>query len=159
MAQFKVADITESIISGVSKSLAKILLPRVRKMIREEMDRGMKDIMLEVIRSQSQQQVIEASPPRSSGPASTQTAKEGITKRQARARDRARQIVERSGMTNDPLMDMVINAGDRQEEEDLKIERQLSLPMVESKDISAGQAVDPSQIDFSDRLAKLGISE
>ena len=34
MAQFKVADITESIISGVSKSLAKILLPRVRKMIR-----------------------------------------------------------------------------------------------------------------------------
>ena len=158
MAQFKVADITESIISGVSKTLAKILLPRVRKMIREEIDRGMKDVMLEVIKSQGAGRVIEAVSQSPAAPASTQTAKEGITKRQARARDRARQIVERNGMTNDPLMDMVINADDRQEEEDLKMEHQLALPMVESKDIGAGaQAVDPSQIDFSDRLEKLGI--
>ena len=161
MAGIRAADLTSTIVEGVSKALAKILLPKVRKMIREEIDRGMKDIMLEVIKSQGAGRVIEASPQQSADPAaSTQTAKEGITKRQARARDRARQIVERNGMTNDPLMDMVINADDRQEEEDLKMEHQLALPMVESKDISAGtQIVDPSQIDFSDRLEKLGINE
>lgn len=160
MAGIKAADLTSTIIEGVSKALAKILLPKVRKMIREEIDRGMKDIMLEVIRSQGAGQVIESGSQQAAGPASTQTAKEGITQRQARARDRARQIVERNGMTNDPLMDMVINADDRQEEEDIKMEHQLALPMVESKDISAGtQIVDPSQIDFSDRLEKLGINE
>jgi len=160
MAGIKAADLTSTIIEGVSKALAKILLPKVRKMIREEIDRGMKDIMLEVIRSQGAGQVIESGSQQAASPSSTQTAKEGITKRQARARDRARQIVERNGITNDPLMDMVINADDRQEEEDIKMEHQLALPMVESKDISAGtQIVDPSQIDFSDRLEKLGINE
>ena len=90
MAQFKVADITESIISGVSKALAKILLPRVRKMIREEIDRGMKDIMLEVIRSQGSTQVIEAA---AAGPASIQSAKETIAQRQNKSRQRARKII------------------------------------------------------------------
>ena len=58
MAQFKVSDISESIVSGVTKSLAKILLPRVRKMIREEINRGMKDVMLEVIKAQGSRQVV-----------------------------------------------------------------------------------------------------
>ena len=153
MAQFKVSEISESIVSGVTKSLAKILLPRVRKMIREEINRGMKDVMLEVIKAQGstslQEQAISES---------TNTAKEIITKRQARARDRARQIVERNGMSDDPLMDMVINAEDQQEEQALQLQQQIAGPMVESKQIQPGaEAVDPSQIDFSDRLEKLGI--
>lgn len=153
MAQFKVADITESIISGVSKSLAKIILPRVRKMIREEIDRGIKDIMLEVIKTQRiaplQERTISES---------TKKAKESVTKRQARARDRARQIVERSGITNDPLLDMVINAEDAQEDQHLQLEHQMAQPMVNSNEVSAGsQITDPSQIDFTDRLEKLGI--
>ena len=116
MAQFKVSDISESIISGVSKSLAKILLPRVRKMIREEIDRGMKDIMLEVIKAQGTTQISETSQP-----SSTTSAKETIAKRQNKARERARQIVERSG-SNDPLLDMVVNADAPQEEAELKIQ-------------------------------------
>ena len=104
MAQFKVADITESIISGVSKSLAKILLPRVRKMIREEMDRGMKDVMLEVIRSQRTTQVVESAPAQ---PASIKNAKETIAQRPSSSKQRARKIIERNGQSNDPLLDKV----------------------------------------------------
>ena len=158
MAQFKVADITESIISGVSKSLAKIILPRVRKMIREEIDKGIKDIMLEVIKAQRIDPLQDRPLQERAISESTKKAKESVTKRQARARDRAKQIVERSGITNDPLLDMVINAEDAQEEQHLQLEHQMAQPMVDSNEISAGsQITDPSQIDFTDRLEKLGI--
>ena len=152
MAQFKAADITESIISGVSKRLAKIILPRVRKMIREEIDRGMKDVMLEVIKSQGATQISDT--PQL---ASTISAKENIAKRQHKARDRARKIIERNG-SNDPLLDMVVNAEDPQEEQQIKIQEQLEQPMVSSRDVDSGDAIMPENIDFGDRLEKLGIS-
>tara|TARA_Y100000034_G_C6870331_1_gene397256 strand:- start:761 stop:1201 length:441 start_codon:yes stop_codon:yes gene_type:complete len=145
MAGIRASDLTSAIVEGVSKSLAKILLPKVRKMIREEIERGMS------------QMIVEAAPQNNTA-SSTQAAKETIAQRQARARDRARQIVERNGMTGDPLMDMVINAEDQQEEQALQMQYQLEAPMVESKQVQPGaEAVDPSQIDFSDRLEKLGI--
>ncbi len=155
MAQFKVADITESIISGVSKALAKILLPRVRKMIREEIDRGMKDIMLEVIRSQGSTQVIEAAP---AGPASIQSAKETIAQRQNKSRQRARKIIERNGNSDDPLLDMIINAEDPQEIQNIKLQEQIEQPMINSKEIDKGDMTMPENIDFNDRLEKLGIA-
>ena len=145
MAGIRASDLTSAIVEGVSKSLAKILLPKVRKMIWEEIERGMS------------QMIVDAAPQNNTA-SSTQAAKETITQRQARARDRARQIVERNGMTGDPLMDMVINAEDQQEEQALQMQYQLDAPMVESKQVQPGtDAVDPSQIDFNDRLEKLGI--
>lgn len=154
MAQFKVAEITESIITGVTRSLAKIILPKVRKMVREEIDKGMKDIMLEVIKSQGPGQI----PIQENGvTSSTKTAKASITQRQQRTRDRAKALVERSGI-DDPLLDMVVNAEDMQEEQQLQMESRLSEPMVDSKDVQPGNGVsDPSLINFEDRLEKLGI--
>ena len=154
MAQFKVSDISESIVSGVTKSLAKILLPRVRKMIREEINRGMKDVMLEVIKAQGSRQVVE----QSSVASSTAVAKETIANRQNRSRERARAIVEKAGRSDDPLLDMVINAEDPQEENELMMQEQLEQPMVDSKEVQRGDTVSPENIDFNDRLEKLGIA-
>ena len=155
MAQFKVADFTESIISGVSKSIAKILLPRVRKMIREEMDRGMKDVMLEVIRSQRTTQVVESAPAQ---PASIKNAKETIAQRPSSSKQRARKIIERNGQSNDPLLDMIINAEDPQEQQHIKLQEQMEEPMVSSKSVEKGDVIMPENIDFNDRLERLGIA-
>ena len=154
MAQFKVSDISESIVSGVTKSLAKILLPRVRKMIREEINRGMKDVMLEVIKAQGSRQVVE----QSSVESSTAAAKETIASRQNRSRERARAIVEKAGRSDDPLLDMVINAEDPQEEKELMMQEQLEQPMIDSKEVQRGDIVSPENINFNDRLEKLGIA-
>ena len=154
MAQFKVSDISESIVSGVTKSLAKILLPRVRKMIREEINRGMKDVMLEVIKAQGSRQVVE----QSSVASSTAVAKETIANRQNRSRERARAIVEKAGRSDDPLLDMVINAEDPQEEKELMMQEQLQQPMIDSKEVQRGDIVSPENINFNDRLEKLGIA-
>ena len=154
MAQFKVSEISESIVSGVTKSLAKILLPRVRKMIREEINRGMKDVMLEVIKAQGSRQVVE----QSSVESSTAVVKETIAKRQNRSRERARAIVEKAGRSDDPLLDMVINAEDPQEEKELMMQEQLQQPMIDSKEVQRGDIVSPENINFNDRLEKLGIA-
>ena len=154
MAQFKVSDISESIVSGVTKSLAKILLPRVRKMIREEINRGMKDVMLEVIKAQGSRQVVE----QSSVESSTAVVKETIAKRQNRSRERARAIVEKAGRSDVPLLDMVINAEDPQEEKELMMQEQLQQPMIDSKEVQRGDIVSPENINFNDRLEKLGIA-
>ena len=154
MAQFKVSDISESIVSGVTKSLAKILLPRVRKMIREEINRGMKDVTLEVIKAQGSRQVVE----QSSVESSTAVVKETIAKRQNRSRERARAIVEKAGRSDDPLLDMVINAEDPQEEKELMMQEQLQQPMIDSKEVQRGDIVSPENINFNDRLEKLGIA-
>ena len=124
-------------------------------MIREEIDRGMKDIMLEVIRSQGSTQVIEAAP---AGPASIQSAKETIAQRQNKSRQRARKIIERNGNSDDPLLDMIINAEDPQEMENIKLQEQIEQPLVNSKEIDKGDMTMPENIDFNDRLEKLGIA-
>tara|TARA_R100000808_G_C2151955_1_gene161201 strand:- start:4561 stop:4998 length:438 start_codon:yes stop_codon:yes gene_type:complete len=144
MAGLRASDLTAAIVEGVSKSLAKILLPKVRKMIREEIKRGMDQIISEGTFS-------------SAAPASTQAAKETIAQRQSRARERARAIVERAGRIDDPLLDMVINAEDPQEEKELMMQEQLQQPMVDSKEVQRGDVVSPENINFNDRLEKLGI--
>ena len=122
-------------------------------MVREEINRGVKTMMVEI---QSQNMVSE----NKNSFLSTSQAKNSIVERQQRARERARAIVEKKGGPIDPLMDMVINAEDPTEEQRIQEQRQLSQPMVNTKDVIAGgdaAGVNPENIDFSDRLERLGI--
>jgi len=153
MAQLRLSDLSNAVVEGVTKSLVKILLPKMKKMVREEINRGVKTMMVEI---QSQNMVSE----NSNSFLSTSQAKNSIVERQQRARERARAIVEKKGGPIDPLMDMVINAEDPTEEQRIQEQRQLSQPMVSSKDVIAGgdaAGVNPENIDFSDRLERLGI--
>lgn len=153
MAQLRLSDLSNAVVEGVTKSLVKILLPKMKKMVREEINRGVKTMMVEI---QSQNMVSE----NSNSFLSTSQAKNSIVERQQRARERARAIVEKRGGPIDPLMDMVINAEDPTEEQRIQEQRQLSQPMVNSKDVVAGgdaAGVNPENIDFSDRLERLGI--
>lgn len=153
MAQIRLSDLSNAVVEGVTKSLVKILLPKMKKMVREEINRGVKTMMVEI---QSQNMVSE----NNNSFLSTSQAKNSIVERQQRARERARAIVEKKGGPIDPLMDMVINAEDPIEEQRIQEQRQLSQPMVRSKDVIAGgdaAGVNPENIDFSDRLERLGI--
>ena len=59
MASIKSSELSEAIINGVSKNIAKLVLPRIRKMVKEEIDRGMKEVMLEVIKANSNNTIRE----------------------------------------------------------------------------------------------------
>ena len=156
MPQLKMTDLSKVITEAVKKSVSKMLLSRVRKIVREEIDRGMKQVMVEVIKSQNQSMNEQSK----SFLSNTDQAKTSIVQRQQKARERARAIVEKKGGPIDPLMDMVINAEDPNEEKQIQEQRQLNRPMVSSKDVMPGgdaAGLDPLNIDFSDRLERLGI--
>ena len=156
MPQLKMTDLSKVITEAVKKSVSKMLLSRVRKIVREEIDRGMRQVMVEVIKSQNQPMTEQPQ----SFLSNRDQAKTSIVQRQQKARERARAIVEKKGGPIDPLMDMVINAEDPNEEKQIQEQRQLNRPMVSSKDVVPGgdaAGLDPLNIDFSDRLERLGI--
>ena len=156
MPQLKMTDLSKVITEAVKKSVSKMLLSRVRKIVREEIDRGMRQVMVEVIKSQNQPMTEQPQ----SFLSNTDQANTSIVQRQQTARERARAIVEKKGGPIDPLMDMVINAEDPNEEKQIQEQRQLNRPMVSSKDVVPGgdaAGLDPLNIDFSDRLERLGI--
>ena len=156
MPQLKMTDLSKVITEAVKKSVSKMLLSRVRKIVREEIDRGMKQVMVEIIKSQNQTMTEQPQ----SFLSNTDQAKTSIVQRQQKARERARAIVEKKGGPIDPLMDMVINAEDPNEEKQIQEQRQLNRPMVSSKDVVPGgdaAGLDQLNIDFSDRLERLGI--
>ena len=156
MPQLKMTDLSKVITEAVKKSVSKMLLSRVRKIVREEIDRGMRQVMVEVIKSQNQPMTEQPQ----SFLSNTDQAKTSIVQSQQKARERARAIVEKKGGPIDPLMDMVINAEDPNEEKQIQEQRQLNRPMVSSKDVVPGgdaAGLDPLNIDFSDRLERLGI--
>ena len=156
MPQLKMTDLSKVITEAVKKSVSKMLLSRVRKIVREEIDRGMKQVMVEIIKSQNQTMTEQPQ----SFLSNTDQAKTSIVQRQQKARERARAIVEKKGGPIDPLMDMVINAEDPNEEKQIQEQRQLNQPMISSNDVVPGgdvAGVNPENIDFSDRLERLGI--
>tara|TARA_R100000005_G_scaffold20530_1_gene8798 strand:- start:87 stop:557 length:471 start_codon:yes stop_codon:yes gene_type:complete len=156
MPQLKMTDLSKVITEAVKKSVSKMLLSRVRKIVREEIDRGMRQVMVEVIKSQNQPMTEQPQ----SFLSNTDQAKTSIVQRQQKARERARAIVEKAGGPVDPLMDMVINAEDPNEEKRIQEQIQLNQPMVSSNDVVPGgdaAGVNPENIDFSDRLERLGI--
>ena len=150
------SELTELIAEQVTKDVARKIVPKLRKVVREEIDRGMKQVMVEVIKSQNKTMTEQPQ----SFLSNTDQAKTSIVQRQQKARERARAIVEKKGGPVDPLMDMVINAEDLNEEKQIQEQRQLSQPMVNSNDVVPGgdaAGLDPLNIDFSDRLERLGI--
>ena len=150
------SELTELIAEQVTKDVARKIVPKLRKVVREEIDRGMKQVMVEVIKSQHKT-VNEQS---KSFLSNTDQAKSSIVQRQQKARERARAIVEKAGGPIDPLMDMVINAEDPNEEKRIQEQIQLNQPMVSSNDVVPGgdaAGVNPENIDFSDRLERLAI--
>ena len=151
MASIKSSELSEAIINGVSKNFAKLVLPRIRKMVKEEIDRGMKEVMLEVIKANSNNTIRETV----SSP-NVSAAKNVVAQRQ-QSRDRARQIIEKKGLGDDPLMNMVVDAEDPADLEKEKQQQLMETPMVRAKDLQKGDVVMPEQINFEEHLTKLGV--
>tara|TARA_B100000745_G_scaffold269918_1_gene196596 strand:- start:95 stop:547 length:453 start_codon:yes stop_codon:yes gene_type:complete len=150
MATIKSSELSETIIKGVSKNIAKLILPRIRKMVKEEIDRGMKEVMLEVIKANNNIIGETVSSPNI-------TAAKNVVAQRQQSKDRARQIIEKSGLGDDPLMKMVADAEDPADIEEEKQQQLMETPMVNSGDLQKGDVVMPEQINFEKHLNKMGM--
>ena len=163
----KTSELTKLISEVVTRDVAKKLIPKLRRVVREEVDRGMKDLIYEMVVKQgialrgndrveavtgiADDNDIQAEEER---PQNVSSAKTFIAKRQA-SRAKAKQILENTFNEDDPFANLILNAEDPQEDLDLQQEQILDQPMKKSKDVSKGDSTLPENIDFSEHMEKL----
>ena len=154
----RTSELTKLIADQVTKDVARKLVPKLRKVVREEIDRSMKDMIYEMVVNQQKplKSVVEENTVdfASERPQNTSAAKSLIAQRQA-SRNKAKEIIERSMGADDPFADLIMSAEDPQEELDLKEQQILSQPMKDIKDVSKSDRTLPENIDYSAAMERL----
>ena len=152
----KTSELTKLISEAVTRDVAKKLIPKLRRIVREEVERGMKDLLYEMV-------VKQGKPLRGNDtlqteeedrPQNVSSAKTFIAQRQA-SKAKAKQIIENNFKDDDPFADLILNAEDPQEDVDAQQEQLLEQPMKKSKDVSKGDSIMPENIDFTEHMEKL----
>ena len=157
----KTSELTQLISEQVTKDVAKKLIPKLRRVIREEIDRSMKDMIYEMVMKQQtplrNNNVLEdniAQFNETAPPENISSAKNFIAQRQA-SRAKAQQILEGKFKENDPFANLIMDAEDPQEEENMKQEHILASPMKKITEVSKGDSTMPENIDFSAAMDRL----
>ena len=157
----KTSELTRLIAEQVTKDVAKKLIPKLRRVVREEIDRSMKDMIYEMVMKQQiplqnvvEENVVQFDPP--AQPQNVSTAKNYIAQRQA-SRAKAQQLLEDKFAVDDPFASLIMDAEDPQEEEQMKQEQMLASPMKKITEVSKGDMTMPENIDFTAAMDKLGI--
>ena len=157
----KTSELTQRIAEQVTKDVARKLIPKLRRIVREEIDRGMKDLLYEMVVKQSMplrgNDFIEKNTVQfaeEDQPENVSTAKNFIAQRQA-SRAKAQSILEGKFKTNDPYASLIMEVEDPQEELDMKHEHMMGQPMVKSKEVEKGDMIMPENIDFSEHMDRL----
>ena len=154
----KTSELTKLISDSINRDVAlahKKLIPKIRRVVREEVERGIKDLIYEMVVKQGLplrgNDTLQTEEER---PKNVSTAKTFIAKRQA-SRAKAQQLIENNFKDDDPFADLILNAEDPQEELDIQQEQMLDQPMKKSKDVSKGDGTMPENIDFTEHMEKL----
>lgn len=151
----KTSELTKLISESVTRDVAKKLIPKLRRVVREEVERGMKDLLYEMVVKQGLplrgNDTLQTEEER---PKNVSTAKTFIAKRQA-SRAKAQQLIENNFKDDDPFADLILSAEDPQEELNIQQEQMLDQPMKKSKDVSKGDGTMPENIDFTEHMEKL----
>ena len=151
----KTSELTKLISESVTRDVAKKLIPKLRRVVREEVERGMKDLLYEMVIKQGLplrgNDTLQTEEER---PENVSSAKTFIAKRQA-SRAKAQQLIEKNFKDDDPFADLILSAEDPQEDLELKQEQLLDQPMKKSKDVSKSDNIMPENIDFTEHMEKL----
>jgi len=149
-------DLVREISEKVSRNIVKLLVPRMRKMIKEQFDNTIKDLLYEnfmntkkSILSEDRVNTVEKVINKSNTSKKIPLKKTNTSKI---SRDLAKQY-----FGDDPLADIIMEAEDAEEEEELLEQERLESDLVPSDQIEKRNVVDPDQIDYSEHLSRLGI--
>ena len=157
----KTSELTQLISEQVTKDVAKKLIPKLRRVVREEIDRSMKDMIYEMVMKQqtplqtvAEESVAQFGNSQPTQPENVSSAKSFIAQRQA-SRAKAQQILEGKFKEDDPFANLIMDAEDPQEEEDMKQEQILAGPMKKVAEVGKGDNTMPENIDFSAAVDRL----
>ena len=156
----KTSELTQLIAEQVTKDVAKKLIPKLRRVVREEIDRSMKDMIYEMVMKQQvplRNNNVEdniAQFDEAAGPENISSAKNFIAKRQA-SRAKAQHIIESKFKEGDPFANLIMDAEDPQEQLDLQQEQLMNKPMTKITEVDKNDVIMPEHIDYSAAMERL----
>ena len=157
----RTSELTQLISEQVTKDVAKKLIPKLRRVIREEIDRSMKDMLYELVIKQQMplgnNNVVEdniAQFNETAQPENISSAKNFIAQRQA-SRAKAQNIIENKFKEGDPFANLIMNVEDPQEQLDLQQEQLMNKPMTKIAEVDKSDVIMPEHIDYSEAMERL----
>ena len=157
----KTSELTQMIADQVTKDVSKNLVPKLRRIVREEIDRSIKDMLYEMVIKQQtplrNNNFIEDNTVKfneETQPDNVSSAKNFIAQRQA-SKAKAQQVLGSKFKSDDPLASLIMDAEDPQEELDLQQEHIMTAPMKDVREVSAGDVTMPENIDYSEHMDRL----
>ena len=157
----KTSELTRLIADQVTKDVAKKLIPKLRRIVREEIDRSIKDMLYEmVVRQQAplrNNNFIEDNTVQfneEAQPANVSSAKNFIAQRQA-SKAKSQQILKRKFKSDDPMASLIMDVEDPQEELIIQQEQLMTAPMKNISEVSNGDTTMPENIDYSQHMERL----
>ena len=157
----KTSELTQMIADQVTKDVAKKLIPKLRRIVREEIDRSIKDMLYEMV-------VKQQTPLRNNNfieddtvqfneetqPENVSTAKNFIAQRQA-SRAKEKQILESKFKSDDPMASLIMDVEDPQEQLNIQQEQLMNTPLKNISEVSNGDMTMPENIDYSQHMERL----
>ena len=157
----RTSELTQLISEQVTKDIAKKLIPKLRRVIREEIDRSMKDMLYELVVKQQMplrnNNVVEdniAQFNETAQPENISSAKNFIAQRQA-SRAKAQNIIENKFKEGDPFANLIMNVEDPQEQLDLQQEQLMNKPLTKVAEVDKSDVIMPEHIDYSETMERL----
>ena len=157
----KTSELTQMIAEQVTKEVSKKLVPKLRRIVREEIDRSIKDMLYEMVIKQQtplrNNNVIEDNTTQfneGTQPSNVSSAKNYIAQRQA-SKAKAQQLLESKFKSDDPFSSLIMDVEDPQEELDIQQEHIMSAPMKDVGEVTAGDVTMPENIDYSEHMNRL----
>ena len=156
----KTSELTQLIAEQVTKDVAKKLIPKLRRVVREEIDRSMKDMIYEMVMKQQvplRNNNVEdniAQFDEAAGPENISSAKNFIAKRQA-SRAKAQHIIESKFKEGDPFANLIMDVEDPQEQLDFQQEQLMNKPMTKITEVDKNDVIMPEHIDYSEAMERL----
>ena len=157
----RTSELTQLISEQVTKDVAKKLIPKLRRVVREEIERSMKDMLYELVVKQQMplrnDNVVEdniAQFNETAQPENISSAKNFIAQRQA-SRAKAQNIIENKFKEGDPFANLIMNVEDPQEQLDLQQEQLMNKPMTKIAEVDKSDVIMPEHIDYSEAMERL----
>ena len=157
----RTSELTQLISEQVTKDVAKKLIPKLRRVIREEIDRSMKDMLYELVVKQQMplrnDNVVEdniAQFNETAQPENISSAKNFIAQRQA-SRAKAQHLIENKFKEGDPFASLIMSAEDPQEQLDLQQEQLMNKPLTKIAEVDKSDVIMPENIDFTAAMDRL----
>lgn len=150
--------------SMIAEEVISLISPKIRKIVREEVNRGVKSIiqeqkkleklsLLSNAKENSKQDYDGYDAGWENNIHGLSESKEAIAKR---AHDKARSILKKRFANNDdPFADLIMNAEDPQEEQKIEEQVRLSTPLKKVSEVGKNDNTSPDLMDFNEMVDRI----